>query len=98
MSSKDRRVICLWSLTVVGFVLLLIPLLEVFVIATTFAVAFGWEANAAFFAGGPLALLNLVLARRQPKIKRVVLANSVLVFLFAGIWVFILAALVTSKL
>lgn len=95
--SYDLRKTLLWSLTALSFMSLLYFLLGICALASTFAASTSVETDTAFFAGGPLALLGLVLGMREPRLKRVVVINAILLSIFAAIWIFVLAAWVTTE-
>ena len=59
--------------------------------AASWAVVTAWWVAAGFFASVPVAIVGLVVARRQPQMTAPALVSGIALFLFLGVWVVFLA-------
>lgn len=59
--------------------------------AASWAVVSAWWVAVGFFASVPMAILGLLIARRQPLLKAPAVVSGLALFLFISVWVAFLA-------
>ena len=91
------RVLCLWSLSLYGVATALLGWYAVYVLASSFAKGLVWWVAPVFFSCVPAAVTVLLLARRPPRLKAPAFISGVALFIFAMLWIGVLAMVVASR-
>ena len=91
MAAASTRTCAAWTLSLIGLAGSLLGWLGLYAVASTFAAGTVWWVGAGFLASAPVAVGALVVSLRQPRLSIPAWLSSAALFVFAALWILILA-------